>query len=233
MAYPTYIREKARQLRTDKKLTIDELAERLAIPRTTIYGWVRDLEIPRRPNTGWPESARRKGNRVTRAKYRGLREAAYEDALLFYLHLVEIPSFRDFLTLFITEGHRRSRHEVSIANSDPAVVRLADRWMRILSSNRLRYSIQYHADQKLSELRAFWALQLDMSGDEIQFQRKSNSGQLAGRTWRSRYGVLTVSAGDTYFREAMQAWTDCLRDTWLNSGAIDQASLRPDPASAW
>jgi hypothetical protein len=31
MAYPTYIREKARQLRRDKKLTIDELAERLAL----------------------------------------------------------------------------------------------------------------------------------------------------------------------------------------------------------
>jgi predicted DNA-binding transcriptional regulator AlpA len=102
MAYPTYIREKARQLRSEKKLTIDELAERLAIPRTTIYGWVRDLEIPRKPNIGWPESARRKANRATRAKY----------------------------------------------------------------------------------------------------------------------GVLTVSAGDTYFREAMQAWTDCLRDTWLNSTPV-------------
>jgi len=56
MAYPAYIREKARELRTKKKLTIDEIAERLAIPRTTIYGWVRDLEIPRKPNDGWPES---------------------------------------------------------------------------------------------------------------------------------------------------------------------------------
>jgi len=43
MAYPAYIKEKARQLRTEKKLTIDELVERLAIPRTTIYGWVRDM----------------------------------------------------------------------------------------------------------------------------------------------------------------------------------------------
>jgi helix-turn-helix protein len=220
MAYPAYIREKARQLRSDKKLTIDELAERLAISRTTIYGWVRDIEIPRKPNSGWPESARRKGSKAMQTKYRLLREAAYEEALDFYLHLSEIPSFRDFLTLFITEGHRRSRHEVSIANSDPAVVRLAARWMRTLSSNRLRYSIQYHADQRLHELREFWASQLAVSADEIQFQRKSNSGQLAGRTWRSQYGVLTVSTGDTYFREAMQAWTDCLRDTWLNSGGI-------------
>jgi hypothetical protein len=35
MAYPTHVKQKARELQTEKKLTIDELAERLAIPRTT------------------------------------------------------------------------------------------------------------------------------------------------------------------------------------------------------
>lgn len=44
--HPSYLREKARALRIAKKLTIDELAERLALPRTTVYYWVRDLPIP-------------------------------------------------------------------------------------------------------------------------------------------------------------------------------------------
>lgn len=220
MAYPAYVKEKARQLREKKKLTIDELAERLAIPRTTIYYWVRDLPIERRCGNGWPESARRKGNKVMQAKYRALREAAYEDGLLFYLHLSEIPSFRDFLVLFITEGHRRSRHQVSIANSDPAVVQLAARWMRVFSANRLTYSVQHHADQKLDDLQRFWGGQLGVACEEIRLLRKSNSGRLAGRTWRSQHGVLTVTTADTYFREALQAWTDCLRDTWLDSSGI-------------
>lgn len=217
MAYPGYIREKARQLRTEKKLTIDEIAERLSISRTTIYYWVRDLPIPRKPANGWPESARRKGNQAMQAKYRALRDAAYEDAYVFYLHLSETPSFRDFLVVFMTEGHRRSRHEVSIANSDPAVVQLAARWMHVFSARSLAYSIQYHADQNLDELRAFWSKQLGIAPEEIRLLRKSNSGRLTGRTWRSRYGVLTVRASDSYFREAMQAWTDCLRDAWLDS----------------
>lgn len=220
MAYPPYIREKARQLRAEKKLTIDELAERLAIPRTTIFGWVRDLEIPRKPNTGWPGSARRKGTQMMQAKYRALRDAAYEDALLFYLHLSEAPSFRDFLVLFITEGHRRSRHRVSIANSDPAVVQLAARWMRVFSASPLTFSVQYHADQRLVEIQAFWSTLVGVAPDDIRLQRKSNSGQLVGRSWRSAYGVLTVTADDTYFREALQAWTDCLRDTWLDSNGL-------------
>ena len=40
--YPPYLREKARQLRRERKLTIDQLAECLALPRTTVYYWVRD-----------------------------------------------------------------------------------------------------------------------------------------------------------------------------------------------
>lgn len=48
MAYPAYVREKARELRITKKLTIDELAERLSLSRTSIYYWVRDIPIPRR-----------------------------------------------------------------------------------------------------------------------------------------------------------------------------------------
>jgi hypothetical protein len=220
MAYPSYVKEKARQLRSEKKLTIDELAERLALPRTTIYHWVRDLPIPRRPATGWPDAARRKGNRAMQEKYRALREAAYDEALHFYSHLIEIASFRDFLVLFITEGHRRSRHSVSIANSDPAVVGLAVRWMRILSANRLKYSIQHHADQRLDDLRSFWAECLAIDGAEIRLLRKSNSGKLGGRVWRSPHGVLTVTTDDTYFREAMRAWTDCLRDSWLDSSRV-------------
>jgi hypothetical protein len=46
MAHPAYLRETARALLVRRKLTIDELAERLALSRSTIYYWVRDLPIP-------------------------------------------------------------------------------------------------------------------------------------------------------------------------------------------
>ncbi len=43
---PHIYAKKARSLRLERRLTIDELAARLALPRTTIYYWVRDLPIP-------------------------------------------------------------------------------------------------------------------------------------------------------------------------------------------
>jgi orotate phosphoribosyltransferase-like protein len=39
------MREKARKLRREKELTIDEIAERLAVSRTTVYFWVGAAEI--------------------------------------------------------------------------------------------------------------------------------------------------------------------------------------------
>lgn len=63
-----------------------------------------------------------------------------------------------------------------------------------LAERPLTYSVQYHADQDLGELRRFWGRVVMVDGDAISLQRKSNSNQLARRTWRSAHGVLTVWA---------------------------------------
>jgi hypothetical protein len=47
MAYPDYLRLRARALRVEKRLTLDELVERLALPRATVYYWIRDLPLGR------------------------------------------------------------------------------------------------------------------------------------------------------------------------------------------
>ncbi len=56
MAYPRYLREKALQLRTEKHLSLDEIAERLALPNTTVYYWIKGTPLgrPRRAGPGGP-----------------------------------------------------------------------------------------------------------------------------------------------------------------------------------
>jgi hypothetical protein len=215
MAYPAYVREKARELRAERRLSIVEIAERLALPKTTIYSWVRDLPLgrPRREN---PHPA----TRTMQRNFRRLREAAYEEGLRSFESLVASdPTFRDFVCLYIGEGFKRDRNRVAIGNSDPRVVSLSTRWLRALSRNSIRFELQYHADQDLSRLRTFWATLLAVVPTDIAVQRKSNSGKLTGRAWRSRYGVLTVRANDTQLRARLQAWMDLLQDQWLDSPA--------------
>jgi excisionase family DNA binding protein len=230
MAHPEYLREKARSLRISKKLTIDEIAERLALSRTTIYYWVRDLRIPGSgPGGEFPESARRLGNLAMQAKYRRIREEAYEEGRFEFARLSLDPTFRDFICMYIGEGFKRNRNRVSIANSDPAVVKLANRWIRRFAASTVHYAVQYHADQDLAALTQFWGNELDVEPEKIVLQRKSNSNGLAGRMWRSKYGVLTVIANDTAFRARLEAWIDCLKATWLEP---EDETVRPVRESA-
>jgi len=214
MAHPEYIRQKAITLRVDRKLTIDEIAERLALPKTTIYYWVKDIPIPRKPNVRIPSAARVKGTIAMQAKYTAKREAAYREGVEEFPLINQEPTFRDFICMYIGEGYKRNRNCVSICNSDPMVVKLGNDWIKRFSSNPVTYAVQFHADQSMEELACFWAQLLAIEPDEVKFQRKSNSSQLKFRTWRSKHGVLTVRTGDTYFRARLQAWMDLVKQDW-------------------
>lgn len=209
MTYPPYLRARARELRTEKHLSLDEIAERLALPKTTVYYWIVDLPLgrPRRENP-WV-GARRNGE-----KYRQLRDAAYARGLAEYDELMKRPTFRDFVALYIAEGYKRCRNVVSIGNSDERIVAMAAGWIAALTDRTMTYWLQYHADQDLDELRSFWAEVLGIDGSLITLQRKSNSNQLKSRKWRSLHGVLSVRVSDTYLRARLQAWIDRIREDW-------------------
>ncbi len=159
MAYPAYIREKARRLRIEKKLTIDELAERLALPRTTIYYWVRDLPIG---TTARETLASRRAGKANRKRHHRLREEAYQRGHDEFPILCAQPTFRDFVCMYIGEGYKRNRNVVSICNSDPAVMCLGVRWFRRLTDRKLAFSFQHHADQDPGDITRFWGELLDI-----------------------------------------------------------------------
>jgi AcrR family transcriptional regulator len=213
------MREKARKLRAEQELTIDEIAERLGVSRTTVYFWVGDMPRPKRclVRRG-PGHAL--GNKAMQAKFRRLRQQAYDEGIASFEEMQLEEGFVEFVTLFIAEGYKRNRNVVSVSNSDPAVIAMADRWIGRLSRNKLTYSVQYHADQNLQVLQKFWGERVGVDPCEIQLQRKSNSNQLKGRKWRSQYGVLAVTTHDTYFRARLQAWVDLIRQRWLDSAAV-------------
>jgi hypothetical protein len=131
-----------------------------------------------------------------------------------YDQLAEMPTFRDFVVLYIAEGYKRDRNRVQIGNSDERIVAMAAGWLSSLTTGRLIYSVQYHADQVLEELRSFWGAVLGIDGKTIVLQRKSNSGQLSGRQWRCAHGVMSIRVNDTLLRARLQAWIDRVRADW-------------------
>jgi transcriptional regulator with XRE-family HTH domain len=207
----THLRQKAVQLRTEQNLTLDELVERLGLPRTTIYYWIKDLPIPR---TERQSEARQRASDANRDRAKANRDAAYNQGWAEAPTLLADPVFRDFVVLYIGEGGKKKRNSVEIVNSDPAIVRVAERFIRQLSINKIEYRLQYHADHDPDALKQFWGDLLGIDPTLVIEMRKSNSNQLTGRSFRSIHGLLTVRVGDTYLRARLQAWMDFVKSQW-------------------
>ncbi len=206
-----HLREKAIYLRTQHHMTLEEIMERLALPKTTVYYWIKDIPIPR---TEKQSEAQRNGTAAMKAKYAALREDAYQQGLAEAPELLQNPLFRDFVVLYMAEGYKRNRNQIAFVNSDSAIVKLGHYWIRHFSQRKLLYTLQYHADHNVEELQLYWASLLDISPHIIKPVRKSNSNQLSGRQFRSVYGLLTVGVSDTYFRSRLEAWMDIVKSEW-------------------
>lgn len=217
MAHSHYLREKARSLRVEQRLTVDQLAERLELPRSTIYYWVRDLPPLRAYGPGGVSraQARRRDAREVRGADRRRRAAAYEEGLHSYDDLILEPTFRDFVCVCVATGSERQRSGVVLANSDPAVIRLVTRWLRRLADESPTFSVRYRAGQSLKELRRFWSETVGAEMGVVRAQRPGGGGRPPARSLRARHGVLTVTVDDTLLRSRLDAWMHRMRGSWL------------------
>src|SRR5688572_17851812 len=111
-----HLRAKAVELRRDHRLSLDEIVERLSLPRSTIYYWSKDIPLGRSKRTNHIRASE-----VNRENARKKREEAYQQGLAELPALLEEPTFRNFVVLYMAEGYRRDRNMVSVANSNPAI----------------------------------------------------------------------------------------------------------------
>jgi hypothetical protein len=208
-----HIREKAIQLRSSGRMSLDEIAECLALPKTTIYYWIKDIPLGRERDR---TTAQKAGTAAAMAKYTAKREAAYQQGLAEAPALLQDPTFRDFVVLYMAEGTKTRRNEIALVNSDVEIVKLAHSWIKRLTHkpHMMDYRLQLHVDHDEAELKRFWAQQLHIEPERIHTMRKSNSNQLKGRKFRSVHGLLTVRIGDTYLRSRLQAWMDTVKSQW-------------------
>jgi hypothetical protein len=210
-----HLRDKAIRLRTEQHLTLEQIVERLQLPKTTVYHWIKDIPIPETDKQKARQTlAQRNGTLAMQAKFAALRENAYQQGWNEAPELLQDLAFRDFVVLYMAEGYKRGRNSVSFVNSDARMVKLAHRWIYPFTSNTVEYRLQQHVDHDENELKWYWGNLLSISPELIKTMRKSNSGQLAGRQFRSVYGLLSVRVGDTYLRARLEAWMDYIKSQW-------------------
>ena len=220
-----HLRAKAVELRTERNMALDEICERLGLGKSTVYYWIRDIPFTGKRNSPKFTAARLRAAHSNSEKYRRLREQAYDEARESAEKDLQDPRLRDFVILYMAEGFKRSRNKVEICNSDPAIVWLAHEQITRRASRKVNYALQCHVDNDEQELKQYWSNLLGIEARRIRVIRKSNSGGLGGRQWRSIHGVLAVSTNDTYFRARLQAWLDRIRAQWTSSWNHESAKV--------
>lgn len=207
-----------RLLRVERQLTVDQLAKRLALPRSTIYYWVRDLPLlDASSDTGAPAASTAVAGAPEPNPVAPREQSAYEEGLRSFDDLVIQPTFRDFLSIYILDGYKRDRRRVALANADPAVMRLANRWIWRLTDKSPSLSVRFHPDQGVGELRRFWSETVGVDGAAIR-ARRAAQGELTRRSHQwgplPLHGVLTITVDDTLLRARLQAWMRRMRESW-------------------
>ncbi len=216
MTHSRYLRNMARLLRVERQLSVDQLAARLALPRSTVYYWVRDL-----PLHGERDEARASAAGEGPGEATGEAEAirpgqasAYEQGLSSFDDLAAQPTFRDFVCLYILEGYKRDRERVAVANGDPAVMRLANRWIWRLTDCSPSLSLSCKPDQSIGELRRFWGETIGATADAIRARGARDAEPLHRWGPAPVHGVLTIAVEDRLLRARLQAWMCRLREGW-------------------
>lgn len=212
MATTAHLRVKAVQLRVDKKMPMDEIAKRLSIPRSTVYSWIKDIPIER---TSLQTRAQKQATQANVKKWKQIRAEAYQSAEASAKTDLENYLNRDFTVLYIAEGYKRNRTQVSICNSSPQVMKLANTFLtQYHPSTKMGYWVHYYPDQNPLEVQKYWGEILHIEPSSIKLVAKTNSGELKGRNWNSPNGIITIRVGDVRLRSKIQAWIDYLQDQW-------------------
>lgn len=213
---PPHIKEKAIRLRVEKNLTVPEIVKMLKVSQGTVHSWM--LDYPLQPRNKERSPAQKDADQLKRDLAAQKRQDAYDEGWQQAPELFKDPEFRDFICMYLGEGSKKQRNLVSIANSDAAVVLLGNEWILKLRNpkNSMYYTVQIHIDNDEEEIKAYWANILTIDTDKIYIARKSNSGNLSGRNWRSEFGVFTVQVNDTYLMSRLEAWMNYLRKQWLD-----------------
>lgn len=207
------LRSKAEDLRR-KGYTLNDIAGRLCVPKSTAYGWIREVPVER-PNAFIERTRRnnkaaaRKAAQALRRKYalihdehRRLAEKEWNESLR------NNERFKLFLMLYLTEGKRRCRGTVGFCNTNPDLILFGADCLQWLNADRhkITYSLLLRDNMDESRIVDFWRRLLET--DRITVYTRGGGGRLQGRNRCASRGIMTVLVNDSYLKTRIETWIE-------------------------
>lgn len=170
-------REKALELRNKEQLGYGEIAKRLGVPKSTLSYWLKDLPLSpkrvlelRRAAWGRGEASRERFRQTMRAKRQATEAGVYKQKVRLFKRLHWQTLFVAGLMLYLAEGEKKSSSVISLANTDPSVIRFFAWWLiEFLGYRKSRMRAQLHLYQTMhiAKERKFWLKQLGFTSAQL------------------------------------------------------------------
>ena len=210
-------REQAIKLRVEKNFSYSEIKQKLGVPKSTLSYWLRGfplseeriLELLRQ---GWKKGeASRERFRLTMQKKRELKDREiYNKYQKRFAKLSKDAFFVAGLMLYLGEGDKRRYERISLANTNPEVIKFFIKWMiefLKIKKEEIKAELHFHEGMDVEKEKKFWRNELKFS--ETQFYktqiRKLRKGSYSYKE-SSNHGTCSIYVmGVERKRELMMA----------------------------
>jgi len=174
-------REKALVLRK-KGMSYSHIKKEIGVSKSTLSVWLKDMPLSE-------DRLRelRDNSQIRIEKYRETRKKQREEKLkrIYEIQKKKIGSLskRDLyiagLFLYWGEGTKTMNSLVSVANTDPAMIRVYICWLKLLGyeKSKLRFKLHLYCDMDVDEETKYWMKQLDVKKHQFTKPYIKNSRQ--------------------------------------------------------
>lgn len=213
-----YLKEKATELRKTG-LSIKKIEKRLGIPRSTLSGWLRNIELTetqkQKLHQDWKNAlvaARKKAviwhraqkkKRIAHAKQEALKTLA--NINLNDPHVVELA----LAILYLGEGSKKSVG-TSLGNSDPVVLRFfiaALQKVYQIDKSKIRAELYLRADQDSKAMREHWSQELALPLKNFTYV-SIDKRTLGSKTYPAYKGVCLIRYGNSAIQRRLMFLSD-------------------------
>ena len=174
-----YLKQKAIQLRLEKQLSYGAIQKELFVAKSTLSDWLKPFPLSREKiielrRLAWKNSeAKIELFRTTMRERRENQDVSvYKIYLKHFTRIPDIAIFTSGLILYLAEGSKTSNYRVSLANTDPRVLKFFVKWLYRffkVKKDKLRVHLHLYEGMDLDKEKEFWKNELEIN--EVQFYK--------------------------------------------------------------
>jgi len=220
------LREQAIKLRTEKNLSYGEIRKRLDIPKSTLSYWLREFPISEERilelrRQGWKksEAGRERFRNTMREKKKLKDREVYNKYKKRFAEFSKDVFLAAGLMLYLGEGGKKNNARISLANTDPMIIKFFIKWMIDflgIAEENIKAQLHLYENMDIDKEEKFWENELGLPKTQFyksairKLQKKSFSYKESYRHGTCSIYVLGVEKKREVMM-AIQAFLDCYK----------------------